>query len=643
MKFYRQVMFTLRVEAGFFVRFPRLLMATLVVICIPSLYCAIYLASVWDPASKVSALPVALINLDQGYTYRGQKFNVGAEVVSRLHQRNTFGFADFADEAVAREMVRTGKLAFALIIPHDFSSNAIPGHAAGAGRLVVFTSEGNNFESALIAKNFASELGHDVNENLNERRWQLVLLSAAGSQRSVTTLRSSVAQLRQGAHELSKGSGQLTKGAQQSANGAQKLANGVKQLTGGVRQLGGGLRTMDAKRPRNSEIERLRAGSEQLATGEAEFGRGLSELQNGSQRIRTGVGQFREEAHDSILVPSHVTEGVDQLYEGTIKLDTGLQTARDAHTKLEDGAGKVHAGLTALATGMRTMSTGLRTMVKALPEDSVLDELDNGAESLSIGLNALDAGSRKLKSGNEHLDSGLLLLETALPANFESPEGSAEGLANSVQPAVEIEAAVANSGSAFSPNVIPAALWLGAGIAAFLIHLRVLPKHAQFFTRPAQLTGKFIVPLGIVWSQAALVYATAIYGLNIQVAQPVQWALTLALASITFLAIVFALVRALGDAGKALSMIFLAIQLSSSGGILPVELSGSFFSGISPWLPLTWVVRGMKATMFEAYGGEWLHPLLVVGLWGAMALTLACWIGHWRFVQPTQVRPAVDF
>ena len=98
---------------------------------------------------------------------------------------------------------------------------------------------------------------------------------------------------------------------------------------------------------------------------------------------------------------------------------------------------------------------------------------------------------------------------------------------------------------------------------------------------------------------------------------------TLALSATTFLCIVVALTRAMGDAGKAVAMIFLAVQLSSSGGILPVELSGSLFSGISPWLPLTWVVRAMKISLFDAYGGEWQHPMTVIALTCLAALLCA--------------------
>ena len=643
MKFYRQVMFTLRIEAQFFARFPRLILATLLVVCLPALYTVIYLTSVWDPASRTSALPVGLVNLDQGLSYRGQFFNAGREVMANLRRKHTFGFTDFDTEAAARSQVRSGALAFALIIPQDFSSNAIPGQEAGGGKLVVYSSEGNNFESAMIAKDFARELGHYVNEDLNAKRWELVLLKAAGSQRNVEQLRSGVEQLQHGAHELRAGTVQLNQGTQQAVTGGQRLAGGVTQLTAGVRQLDSGIRTLDAKHPRNSDLERLRQGAEQLAAGHSELNTGLSELQNGSLRIRNGVAEFREQAHSSLLVPSHVAESVDSLFDGVVKLDEGIKTATEAQTRIGDGAAKLSTGVTTLTTGVRAMNAGIRSMSSRLPEDSALDELDTGANTLSNGLVTLDSGAGKVRAGAERLDTGINLLAASLPATIDRPEGSAEGLANSVKPQLEIDAPVPNSGSAFAPNIIPAALWLGAGVVAFLIHLRVLPKHAQHFSPPAQLTGKLLIPIGLVWLQAGLVYLTIVWGLHVQVANPLHCGISLAVASATFLAIVFALNRALGDAGKALAMILLALQLSSSGGIMPVELSGGVFSEISPWLPLTWVVRDLKTSMFNAYGGDWTHPLLIVGTTGLLALCSACWVGRWRFVQPAQVRPAIDF
>lgn len=643
MKFFAQTLYILRVEGQFFVRFPKLLLATLLVALIPSIYIIIYLASVWDPAARTDQLPVALVNLDVGVDYREQSFNVGREVAASLRQRHTFAFRDYRTEEEARAAVRRGDMAFALIIPRGFSSNAVPGQTAGAGKLVVFASEGNNFETALIARSFATTLGREVNEQLNERRWGLVLTSAAGSQRNVERLREGVAQLRQGATELTQGAGQLHQGAQQSASGMNRLADGVGQLTDGMKQLGNGLRTLDAKHPRTSDLDHLKQGADELAAGQAELSRGLQELQQGSKALKSGVAGFRDEANDSLLVPGRVVEGLNQVYQGASQLDGGLQTAHTGSQKLADGAAQLSAGVGALTTGVKAMNGGIRTMVTSLPPDARLAELDQGATALASGTAAVADGSRALKNGADRLSAGLVLLESSLPVALETLEGSAEGLANSVQPSVELDAAVPNSGSAFASNVIPAALWLGAGIAAFLIHVRVLPRQTQKFSRPAQLLGKALIPSGIVLAQSIAIILTVRFALHIQVAHPLAFITATLVSALTFLGMVFALTRAFGDAGKALAMIFLAVQLSSSGGIVPVELSGGVFASMSPWLPLTWVVRAMKASMFGAYESQWLQPTLIVASVGLLAFACACWVGRWRFVRARQVRPAVDF
>jgi putative membrane protein len=143
--------------------------------------------------------------------------------------------------------------------------------------------------------------------------------------------------------------------------------------------------------------------------------------------------------------------------------------------------------------------------------------------------------------------------------------------------------------------------------------------------------------------QAALVMLTLVWILKIHVVHPSALALTLAVAAFSFLMMVYALTRAFGDAGKALAMVFLAVQLSSSGGLLPVELSGGLFASMSPWLPMTWVVQAIKACMFGAYDDRWQQPLSWVAGAGLLVSVVACYLGRWRYVRSSQVRPAVSF
>lgn len=643
MSFLLQTWFIVRAEAQLFWRYPKLLWAALAVALIPALYAVIYLSSVWDPAAKTGALPVAVVNLDHGMAYWGQDFNVGQEMVARLQARHAFGFEPFADEAQARRSVRQGRMAFALIIPPDFSANAIPGAATGAGKLVVYTSEGNSYQSAGLARRFAQDLGHEVNESLNERRWALVLSDAAGSQRSIERLHAGVQQLRSGAHELVLGARQAASGAGALADGSHHLNQSVGPLAQGMKELGDGLRTMDAKRPRKAELKQLQDGAQALADGQSELGRGLAELKQGSARLSDGVGQFKQEAGNSMLVSSEIKDRVGLLADGSAQLDEGLASATVAQGRLSDGAQQLNTGVGTLVDGVRALGRGIHTAASKLPPDSQVDELSRGSGALATGSASVAQGTQKLSSGVLRLEGGLDLLAGALPASLKKMDGSAQGLAVSVQPQVEVVAAVANNGSGFAPNILSGALWLGASLAAFLIQLRVLPLPAQPSSRAAKLLGKVLLPVGVVALQVLAVCLLIHYGMGIAVANWVGLILTLGLAAVTFLLIIVALTRALGDAGKALALIFLAIQLSSSGGVLPVELSGGLFAQISPWMPITWVVKAIRAAMFGAFDGAWQDPLVLLALVGLVAAVLAAALGRWRYVHADELRPSLDF
>ena len=638
----RQSRLLLRLEAPYFVGSAKSWLAVLAVALIPALYVVIYLSSVWDPGANSGAMQVGLVNLDRGVVYREQTVNMGQELVAQLERTARFGYhrIDAADDA--RHQVRHGTLAFALIIPPDFSSNAVPGAQPGAGKLVVYASEGNSFEGARIAQLFAAELGHKVNESLNEQRWSLVLLNAAGSKDSVERLRAAATQLHTAAFDLSSGTSKAAIGAKSLGSSAARLSDGVAQLGAGMHQMGTGLRTLDAKRPRNSELTALNAGAEALATSHDELHKSLLNLQEGSQALNTGVLAFKQEADSSLLVRPAVRDSVTQLALGLYQLDSGLRSAGDGQQKLSEGATQLSTSVGTLTGGVRTMNGALRTLVGKLPEDSQIDNLTEGANELARGTATLALANDKVSSASRALLDGTSLLVNALPAPLDAPQGSARGLANSVQPALEIEASVQNSGSGFAANIIPAALWLGAGIAAFLVNLRLLPTAARRFSPLARLIGKLALPAAVVLLQAGLVLVTVFYVLHIKVVQPAALACTVVSAGLTFLLIVCALTRLLGDAGKALAMLFLAVQLSSSGGVLPVELSGTFFATMSPWLPITWVVHGLKASMFGAFDGVWQTSWHQVLLAGAAAALVATLLGRWRYVPRSALVPAID-
>ena len=630
-------------EWRFFRLHPPLIWAAMVVLLIPAIYLLIYLYSVWDPSGRATALPVGLVNLDQGFTYRDKNLNIGNEVLTKLQAQQQFGFRTLDNEQEARHQVRAGQLAFALIVPANFSANALPGLRDGQGQLVIYTSAGNNYQSSVLASQFARVLGEDVNRTLNEQRWSLVLSANAGSQHSVDRLREGLSQLNQGAKELMQGAFQAETASTGLQQGASRMQSNVQRLADGARQLGTGIRATEAGLPPAEEVRGLRIGAEALATGHQDLNKGLQELRSASKQMLSHVSTFKAQIGEQAFVPAPVTEGLSQLNQGVELLDKGLQQALEGQDKLSQGASSLSNNIRTLAFGVRDLRQGMRNMTGTLPEDQQLDQLRSGSADVSQGAQQLHEGLHRLSQGARYLSAGLELMSKEVPRSVGALDGSAQGLAHSVNPILQVEAPVDNHGSGLAPNIMAAALWLGASVAAFLIHVRGLPSVAKDFSRLAQVLGKLAMPSCLALLQAVLVFFIARDLLGITLRHPGAMALILASASLAFVFMVFALTRALGDAGKALTMLFLAIQISASGGFLPIELSGSLYAQISPLLPMTWVVKGLKACMFGAYEDNWQTPWMIISLWGLAALTMACTAGPWRYAPSRRSKPAMDF
>lgn len=638
----RQTVALLRLETALFARFPRLWLTVLGILCIPSLYAYIYLVSVWDPTSRTHQLPALIVNHDEGVTFRGQEVNLGYELVRELQDGHAFGFTVQANETEARRLVREGRALFAVIIPTDFSERAVPGADPDGGRLRVFASEGNNYAGAGFARHFAVELGHRLNEKLNEKRWALVLGETAGAGQSLQHLRGGVIDLRTGAGQLARGLRQADRGGEQLVRGQDQLQGGVTQLADGVRQMGDALSALEDRLPLARDLHRLKTGATQLEVGHNQLARGLGELQTGAQTLTEGAHQLQEETESIPLVGGKVSAGVAPLAEGGGQLVEGVRALQQGQAKLADATQQVAAGVVALADGTQALQTGLSGMVSRLPPDAKLDELSRSAQGIAQSGHALQGGLRQLSHGADRLAAGLELMEGDLPTGVFGLGGSPRGLAASVQPDIEIDAPVANNGTGFVPNFVPLALWMGVVMTAFVFHLRHLPVAARGFSPVAQLVGKMAVPSAIGVVQALLVAAMLAFALDIRVAHWPGVVLSMVLASLTFMLIILAFTRAFGDTGKALALILLIVQLSSAGGILPIELTGSFFQSLSPWMPFTWVVRSLRASLFGAYDSAWVSAWLVVLATALVALVLATWVGRWTYVEGDAHRPALD-
>ena len=60
------------------------------------------------------------------------------------------------------------------------------------------------------------------------------------------------------------------------------------------------------------------------------------------------------------------------------------------------------------------------------------------------------------------------------------------------------------------------------------------------------------------------------------------------------------------------------------------------------WLPFTWVIKTFRASLFGAFGNDWLHDWLEVSFSGLLALILASCVTRWNTVDHADYKPGIE-
>ncbi|MCP4177882.1 MAG: ABC transporter permease [bacterium] len=178
-------------------------------------------------------------------------------------------------------------------------------------------------------------------------------------------------------------------------------------------------------------------------------------------------------------------------------------------------------------------------------------------------------------------------------------------------------------GLGMAPYFMALSLWVGALCTAYLFKLIVFPKSVRHVNNIAKILGKGMIPSIMVIIGALLMGMSVVYFFNIFPVKALGYYIVLAVSAFTFLSIILTLVILIGDAGKLLAVILLVIQIASAGGVYPIELSPFIYRFISPFIPMTQTVNGLKAAMFGSFNGDYLNYVLYMTPWIFISLLLS--------------------
>jgi len=176
-----------------------------------------------------------------------------------------------------------------------------------------------------------------------------------------------------------------------------------------------------------------------------------------------------------------------------------------------------------------------------------------------------------------------------------------------------------NYGSALAPFYISISLWIGCIIAVAMIVMRVKSKK-KYHSSSVDL-GRMGIFLIISMLQALLVAIGALY-LNIQITSALLFTLTTLYISICAMLIVYSLTSTFENAGKALAIIILVLQITATGGTFPVQILPPFFQAIHPFLPLTYAIEALREVIAGVLWSNYWYDIGMLTIFPAATVVL---------------------
>lgn len=614
---------------------------------VPLLYGAVYLYANWDPYGNLDQIDAALVVEDTGATSAdGTRLEAGRKVAESLADGHVFNWQTVSGTEEADQGVSTGKYAFALKIPRDFSANLVsPGSfdAANQAMLNVTTNDANNYLLSTIVDKLTTAVHTTVATEVGEETANQ-LLTGFGTIHSqmlkasdgAGQLAGGVAGLHGGAVTLHQGTGGLSSGTAELYAGQLRLRDGANSLGAGAAQLSGGLSQLEDKTatlPADSRA--LADGAARVAAGNAALGAKVQGLagqlaasEQASARATAQAERDRVAASNSRLVAAGVltpvqAEAVLADYDAhaapppasagpaaTLSAAAGqIQQLADGSAAVSAGAQKLAAAAPALGGAITQASTGA-------------DQLASGAATLAAGQQGALDGAAKLAEGAEKLDNGAAELETGaatasdgagtlagelargageVPNPTDAQKDSvAKVMADPVAVSNVSQAKAGSYGAGLAPFFLTLALWIG--VFMLIQAMRPVTQRALASNAPAWkiAVGGWLPFLAVSAVQASLLTLVVDVGLGLSPAHPwLMWFLMLA-AAMAFSAIIQGVVALLGSPGKLVVLILLVLQLVSSGGTFPWQTTPQPLHVVHQLLPMGYVVNGMRHLIYGA-------------------------------------------
>lgn len=408
-------------------------------------------------------------------------------------------------------------------------------------------------------------------------------------------------------------------------NSPSTTATVAQTILGQLLQLSQALSSLQSLSGMATQISQLQSAVVQINTA---ANQALPGATTAIENLSSGLNQVNTALNQQILPGTQtLTSGVSQLQtqlsNGASQLMSGVTAYTAGVAQLAEGGAQLVANNSSIQSGGDQLTSGLATLA------ANSSQLVSGSGQLASGSQQLISGAEQLASGGKTLTSGISSLRTGSETLTNSLSSASQQLsvvsvedknAKAVSQPVTLEHSdqddVKTNGVGMAPYMVSVALMVAA-LSANVIFVKHIDNRS-YKNRWDWAKGKLLLN-GTIASLAALILYGVLRLIGIDPAHPMATLGLILLASWTFMALVTALVGWNNRFGSFASLIILLLQLGSSAGTYPIELSPRFFQVIQPYLPMTYSVSGLRQTISMVGNSShqvWILSLFLVGFMG---------------------------
>ena len=261
----------------------------------------------------------------------------------------------------------------------------------------------------------------------------------------------------------------------------------------------------------------------------------------------------------------------------------------------------------------QNLGTQITDMIKTAQQGTALATSDAGAlnKSLAEFRDVISLLSSKLELTD---NSDIAQIIAVLQSN---PELMGSYLSAPFELADESIYSIPNYGSSMTPIFTTLALWVGCLVLNSILKTKISGfSGSERMTLREQHFAKLLLFINLAMIQGLIAALGNIFILHVYVVNSFLFLILCVFSSFVFSVITFTLMSTMGNAGKALAIIYMILQLAGSGGTYPIQVDPPVFRALQPLLPFTYTVEGLR----EAIAG----PLVSAVTLDFAALSLFC-------------------